>query len=273
MGFIPNKSWVANGLTLANLAFGLIAMVVLFEHQGGKVHWWVAGLMAASFLCDFLDGFAARALRTSSPIGKELDSLADLASFGILPGMLVYHVLKTQLTAGWGHGAGHLPGFAHALPSDWVWIFPLIGLVIPLFSALRLAKFNVDTRQSFGFLGLPTPANALFFLSIFLAHGEQSAAWKAESDEFSMFPTPIEWLFHPMVLPILVLVFSILLVTEIPLLAMKFKEYSWKGNWPRYALLLISVTLLALWWYKAAPLIIVLYFLFSFIDSKIHASQ
>jgi CDP-diacylglycerol--serine O-phosphatidyltransferase len=276
------RNAIPNLLTLGNLACGLVAIILLLDRTRSFYfpHVSIGLLMIGAMAFDFADGFAARALKATSPIGKELDSLADLVSFGILPGLMVFTMLKTMVPFEWQVN----------LPIDYFWtgektwkatLFSYIGLLIPLVSALRLAKFNVDTRQSYGFLGLPTPANALFFLSIFLIWAsdftpklQPMGPSPYETFQFlsmeAYMANPFAILYHPIVLIALTLIFSILLVTEIPLLAMKFKDYTWKGNWPRYALILISVTLLAILWIRAIPLIIVLYFLFSFIDTRIH---
>jgi CDP-diacylglycerol---serine O-phosphatidyltransferase len=278
------RNAIPNLLTLGNLACGLVAIVLLMDRPlEPKSVAWIGWLMVGAMAFDFADGFVARALKATSPIGKELDSLSDLVSFGVLPGLMVYAILKwemnTEVLANW------VPGY-HAAPlPTWKLLLPFIGLLIPLFSAYRLAKFNVDTRQSYGFLGLPTPANALLFLSIFLIFGLDGGTIFSMSNDFlpSSFGYDLEvsaigrwsnpflkWLHHPFVLAGLTLLFSSLLITEIPLLAMKFKDYTWKGNWPRYVLILISVTLLAILWFRAIPLIIILYFILSFIDTRIH---
>lgn len=274
------RNAIPNLLTLGNLACGLVAIVLLLDGPLDTAEAKIIGwLMAGAMLCDFADGFAARALKATSPIGKELDSLSDLVSFGVLPGLMVYSMLKTEID---GAARIDLHEGWHSTVLPWYdVVFPFIGLVIPLLSALRLAKFNVDTRQSYGFLGLPTPANALFFLSIFLvfwvdADGLPTAMYNRMGEfEFrhtieATAYTALRWLHNPWVLASLALLFSILLVTEIPLLAMKFKDYAWKGNWPRYVLILISVALLAILWFRAIPLIILLYFILSFIDTRIH---
>jgi CDP-diacylglycerol---serine O-phosphatidyltransferase len=281
------RNAIPNLLTLGNLACGLLAIVMLLDRSAfsdipyAAIGWLMAGAMAF----DFADGFVARALKATSPVGKELDSLSDLVSFGVLPGLMVYTILHQQML--YQHSlenGAFAPWSEHALPL-WRSLLAYTGLLIPLFSAYRLAKFNVDTRQSYGFLGLPTPANALFFLAIFLVYGidaQGSGAFNFDAAilgngglgkaSFVVTTTlPVfKWLFQPYVLAGLSLLFSILLITELPLLAMKFKDYSWKGNWPRYALLLISVPLLAILWFRAIPLIIILYFVFSFIDHRLH---
>ncbi len=283
------RNAIPNLLTLGNLACGLVAIVLLMDSTLEVKFFEIIGwLMVGAMAFDFADGFVARALKATSPIGKELDSLSDLVSFGVLPGLMVYTILrKDVLGAALKSPAFHIETLWGAPDlTFWQIALPFVGLMIPLFSAYRLAKFNTDTRQSYGFLGLPTPANALFFLSVFLIFGidggqhasnamssdDQPSPWHAASHSWVAqiaYPT-LHWLHHPFILAALTLLFSILLITEIPLLAMKFKDYTWKGNWPRYVLILISVTLLAILWYRAIPLIIILYFILSFIDTRLH---
>lgn len=264
------KSWVPNGLTLANLGCGAAAVVLALQPGARYIAWTIALLMLVSMLCDFLDGFAARALKVSSPLGKELDSLADMVTFGLLPGILVMVMIESGLAR--MHAArpmDEVPAL-HA-------ILPWAGLIIPLLSALRLAKFNVDTRQSDKFLGLATPANALFFLSLFLIQSIdqpneylQTLAgpfWKATVDSHWSWPM-VGWMVHPYMLPVLAVVFSGLLVTEIPLIAFKFKGFGWGKNWPKYVLLGISITLLAVFTYRAGPFVLLAYFVLSLIDAK-----
>ena len=272
---------IPNLLTLGNLACGLVAIVLLMDRplEPGIVA-AIGWLMVGAMVFDFCDGFAARALKATSPIGKELDSLSDLVSFGVLPGLMVYTILKREIAM--EATPFSIEGWHTTILPLWKVLLPFIGLLIPLLSALRLAKFNVDTRQSYGFLGLPTPANALFFLSIFLIYGIDSMGigsyyfspdWVSRG-YFEHAPWVVQltlpvfkFLHNSWILAGLTLLFSILLVTEIPLLAMKFKDYTWKGNWPRYVLILLSVTLLAILWFRAIPLIIILYFILSFIDT------
>jgi CDP-diacylglycerol--serine O-phosphatidyltransferase len=276
-------------LTLGNLACGLVAIVLLMDPPiHGEIPYATIGwLMACAMVLDFFDGFVARALKATSPLGRELDSLSDLVSFGVLPGFMVYVMMKREMLVEFApnleYGIAEPWSLHHSMPA-WRLLAAGIGLLIPLFSAYRLAKFNIDTRQSYGFLGLPTPANAFFFLSIFLVFGMDSmglgsayfspdrisrgyfdhSAWAVQAT----LPL-LRFLFQPWILAGLSIIFSILLVTEIPLLAMKFKDYGWKGNWPRYVLILISVPLLAIFWFRAVPLIIALYFLLSFIDTRL----
>lgn len=279
---------IPNLLTLGNLACGLVAIVLLLDHPAYDAPNYVAigWLMVGAMVFDFADGFVARALKATSPLGKELDSLSDLVSFGVLPGLMVYFILKYQMQIEMELSTPTVEGWHTSIVPTWRVLLPFTGLLIPLFSAYRLAKFNIDTRQSYGFLGLPTPANTLFFLSIFLIFMQDISNdpmfFRKAYDRFSSLQhysletesnIPFHWLYQTYVLIGLSLLFSILLITEIPLLAMKFKDYTWKGNWPRYVLILISVTLLAILWFRAIPLIIVLYFILSFIDTRLNKNK
>lgn len=176
-----------------------------------------------SCVFDFFDGFAARILKVSSPIGKELDSLADMVSFGLLPAMVMYVMLIDSNSYGYVY-------------------LPYLAFSIAIFSALRLAIFNLDETQSDSFKGLPTPANALFITALPLLTGNIAIA-----------------LFEPWILIVIVLISSYLLVSGIPLFALKFKSFAWKDNKIRFTFLIISVLLLAVLNVAAIPVIILLY--------------
>jgi len=206
-----------NFLTCCNLICGCIGIVFLLENRGVPAAYFVW----ASCVFDFLDGFAARVLKVSSPIGKELDSLADVVSFGVLPACVMYKLIGASGTSE---------------------ILPFFGFTIAAFSALRLAIFNVDTRQSDSFIGLNTPANTLFISSLPLL-------------PMSVVP----WLFQPMVLIIITFVFSLLLVSPLHFFAFKFKNYSWADNKVRFTFLLVSVLLIFALKTSAIPLIILSY--------------
>lgn len=206
-----------NFLTCCNLICGCIGIVFLLENRGVPAAYFVW----ASCVFDFLDGFAARMLKVSSPIGKELDSLADVVSFGVLPACVMYKLIGASGTSE---------------------ILPFFGFTIAAFSALRLAIFNVDTRQSDSFIGLNTPANTLFISSLPLL-------------PMSVVP----WLFQPMVLIIITFVFSLLLVSPLHFFAFKFKNYSWADNKVRFTFLLVSVLLIIALKTSAIPLIILSY--------------
>lgn len=199
------KQHIPNALTSANLVFGCLAIMQALDGQLQQASYFI---FSAAVL-DFFDGFIARALKAQSELGKQLDSLADVVSFGVAPGMIFYMFSK---------GCMATDGFCYV---------PYLSLLIPVFSALRLAKFNIDTRQTDRFIGLPTPANAMFMASLpFLpgTHGE-------------MLDTILK---SELFLKLVPLVSAYLLVAEIPLIALKFKSYSIPANIYRYALIVIS---------------------------------
>lgn len=206
-----------NFLTCCNLLCGCFGIVFLLEDRGIQAAYfvWAAGLF------DFFDGFAARLLKVASPIGKELDSLADVVSFGVLPALVMYKLI--------GHATDSLA-------------LPYIGFSIAAFSALRLAIFNVDTRQSDSFIGLNTPANSIFITALPL-----------------LSPTIQSWLFQDYILVAITLIFSMLLVSPIHFFAFKFKNFRWADNKIRFTFLVLAVLLLVLLQFNAIPLIILLY--------------
>ena len=176
---------------------------------------------------DFFDGMSARLLHVSSPIGKELDSLADDITFGFAPSAIVFSFLSGL----------HI----HIL------LLPFLAFVMAAFSALRLAKFNLDERQAMGFIGLPTPANALFWGALIVGLGEQLAAMPY-----------VEWIVLAMVF-----VSSYLLVSEIPMFALKFKTWGWKGNEIKYIFLLTCIPLLLCFQVTGIAIIIAWYVILS----------
>lgn len=191
------RKQIPNMLTLANLFSGCIAITMAFQGNFKAVVIWV--VVAALF--DFLDGVFARLLKAYSGIGKELDSLADVVSFGVAPAAAVFILLRDDVL---------LPGFADPLRL----CLPYLAFIMPLFSALRLAKFNTDERQTTSFLGLPTPANGLFWVSYCV--GIQTLS----SGNASLFYVTIGLIF----------VFSWLMVSEIPMFSLKIKKMTLKGN-------------------------------------------
>lgn len=214
-----------NFLTCCNLLCGCLGIVFVLEDRGVPAAWfvWLAGLF------DFFDGFAARMLKVSSPIGKELDSLADVVSFGVLPSLVMYQML------------------GNSSPSRFL---PYLAFMIAVFSALRLAIFNVDETQSDSFRGLNTPANTIFITSLPLV-----------ADRIG------QWLYQPAVLAAITVIFSLLLVSPIRFFAFKFKSFGWKGNEIRFTFLILSVLLVIGLNFLAVPLIVILYILLSLLDS------
>lgn len=227
---------IPNTITLGNVLCGCFGLLYAFEDDFLAVG--VCILLALVF--DFSDGFVARLLKATSPIGKDLDSLADMVTFGVLPGMVMYRFMLFSLCD---------PNVCTGLISQSY--FPFLAFLIPAFSALRLAKFNNDTRQSDQFIGLPTPANAAFVISLPIIVG--------------LHPEFAEIVSHPKVLGVITILSAYLLVAELPLLALKFKNFGVKGNEMRYLLILISVVLVVVFQVVAIPIIIVVYIVLSVI--------
>jgi CDP-diacylglycerol--serine O-phosphatidyltransferase len=234
------KKHIPNMLTLLNLLCGCLAIISTF-HKSFEL---TAILLMMAAVFDFFDGFAARLLGVHSELGKQLDSLADMVTFGVVPGFVMYQLIIYAI----GSGAAYLG------PDEPVWYLAYAGMLIPLFSAYRLAKFNIDTRQSDQFIGLPTPANALLisFLPLLMIPEGNAIA---------------EILLKPYVLITLCAIQSYLMVAELPMIALKFKSFGWKGNEWRYLLLLLSAVVVLLIKQKAVPFIIILYVVLSLIQN------
>jgi len=203
---------IPNAITCLNLFSGCVGVWFAFNgnYQG------VALAVIFSAIFDFLDGMSARLLKAYSPMGKELDSLADVISFGLLPGATVFNMLSV----------------------DYIHSYAYLGFLLTIFSALRLAKFNIDERQTSSFIGLPTPANAIFWAGIALAF----SSW---------------FIAHPLGLLGLTVLFSYLLVAEIPMFSLKFKNLNWKENKLQFVFLGGCLLLIVFLLQKAiAPLIL-----------------
>ena len=198
------KKHIPNTITCCNLISGCIATYFAFMSDYRLALLFI--VLGAVF--DFFDGMVARLLHVSSPIGKELDSLADDITFGFAPSAMIFSYLCTFHI--------HLP------------FIPFLAFVMAAFSALRLAKFNLDERQALGFIGLPTPANALFWGALIV--GLYQSAYSFEG---------LEW-----VILAGVFVSSYLLIAEIPMFALKFKHWGWKGNEVKYLFILSCVPIL-----------------------------
>ncbi len=219
---------VPNMLTLSNLFLGCLAIVSVFKSEWN----YAAFFVLSAAVVDFLDGFVARLLNAHSDIGKDLDSLADCVTFGVVPGFVVYiHLLQ-------------LPMPAH---------FAAVAFLIPMFSAFRLAKFNHDTRQSNCFYGLPTPANGLFIVFLPLT-----------LDYFKLFEGLNQSLFFWLAITVIQ---SYLLVAPVRLQAFKFKNFKVANNWPKYLIVACSLPLLLIFSYFAIPFVVVGYILISIISN------
>ncbi len=242
---------IPNAITCGNLLCGCLAIIRIFE--GDLI--MSAYLVGLAAVLDFLDGFAARMLKAYSDIGKDLDSLADMVTFGVVPGLTMFKMLAF-LTG--GYASGNL--FEQARTNSSL-LLPYAGLVIIIFSALRLAKFNNDTRQTDSFIGLPTPANALLICSLPLVFNYGQAYQEMDYEMFSGFFTDANNL------AIVACFLSLLLVTELPLFSLKFRNFGFKDNALRYGFLLLSICTLLLFGVAGIPLSIVFYILLSFVNN------
>jgi CDP-diacylglycerol--serine O-phosphatidyltransferase len=205
----------------------------------------------AAMVFDFLDGFSARLLKAYSDIGKELDSLADVVSFGVAPGLIIYKLLVAS--------SGNLS----SPDSGFTSILLYITVLMPVCAALRLAKFNIDTTQTNSFKGLPTPANAIAVISVVLA------------ENYSSMPLLKSLTGSTAALLIYTVILSLLMVTRIPLLSLKFKNVIFRGNEGRYILTGLVLISFIIFGFAAAPLIIPIYILVSLITNsyktKVHS--
>ena len=228
------KKHIPNTITCCNLVSGCVAIAYAFSGNVELSFTWI--IIGAVF--DFFDGMSARLLNVSSPIGKELDSLADVVTFGVAPSTILFSELSVM----------SYPAILDPLRS----ILPFTAYIMAAFSALRLAKFNLDERQALGFIGLPTPANALFWGSLIIGAGK----W-LEATPFMVF-----FLLGG------ILISSWLMVSEIPMFALKFKEWGWKGNQIKYIFLLTCIPLLAIFGLTGLAIIIAWYVIISYIIKK-----
>ena len=220
---------IPNTITCCNLISGCIATLSAFM---GEIHMALLWIIIGAIF-DFFDGMSARLLHVSSPIGKELDSLADDITFGMAPAAMVFYEM----------GIMEYPAFLAPVQP----YMPFVAFLIAAFSALRLAKFNLDERQAMGFIGLPTPANALFWGALLVGAGDfiENTTW--------MVPGVI----------VMILLSCWLLVSEIPMFALKFKHWGWKGNEVKYLFLITCVPLLIVFGVTAFAIIIAWYVLLS----------
>ena len=221
------KKHIPNTITLLNQFSGIVACIFAYNSRFDLALLFV--LIGATL--DFMDGAMARLLRVSSPLGKELDSLADVITFGLVPGMIAFRLLG---------------------PLAEVWEYmPYLGFLITLFSTYRLGKFNIDERQTTSFIGLATPANAIFWLG--LAYGYQSLL-SAVSPWFVL---------------VAVVVSSYLLVCELPMFSFKFHNFGWAENRIRYMFIIGAIVLAVVFFRQSLPLIILWYILLSVVGAVI----
>ena len=230
------KRHIPNAITCCNLICGCIAVQQAFAGHTDACFLFI--VLGAAF--DFCDGFAARLLHVSSAIGKELDSLADCITFGFAPATLIYHMLQ------------------QCRPETMPWM-PYAAFLLAAFSALRLAKFNLDERQALGFIGLPTPACALFWASLchIVQHNTRMAFWMQGYPSLS----------NAAIIALLLLS-CWMLVSEVPMFALKFKTYGWKDNALRYSFIAASAAIIACCGWGGFAFIILLYVILSALTQR-----
>jgi len=209
------KKYIPSLLTLSNLFLGCVSIVCIFNNRLD----WVPYLVFFAGLADAFDGLSARLLKVSSELGKELDSLADMVTFGVVPGLVLYHLLIESFS------------FSPLLLQKDQYIWALPAFLITLSSAVRLAKFNIDTRQTMGFLGLATPACTTFFVGLIAAHNGTAG-----------FLTPI--IYNSYFLYAMAGLFSFLLVSEIPMFSAKTKSFKLQDNKLFFSFFFFSIAML-----------------------------
>ena len=226
---------IPNFITSLNLVSGFLA--IIFAGNGDIItgSW----LILAAMIFDFLDGFSARLLKAYSDIGKELDSLADVVSFGVAPALIIYHLLNDSLSL-------FSPMFADS-NNLMIYAILITPAIMPVCAAIRLAIFNLDSTQTKTFRGLPTPANALAVISVIIAGNN------THSELFNSFTR------SPLLLIIFTIILSLLMVSRIPLLSLKIANLRFKGNEGRYILIVLIAASFAIFGILAFPLIIPLY--------------
>ena len=242
------KKHIPNLITLANLLAGLVAIIAALKGDLA----FASFLILLGIFFDFFDGFAARLLKVSSELGKQLDSLADVVTSGVAPSIIMYKLLEnSQGQTEWFQNFSSTIGSWIPTDDDTFYYFPYIALLFALASAYRLANFNIDTRQSSSFIGLPTPASTLVIaaLPLIQLYSTNYFAIALTNDKF--------------VLIGITLLLSILMNIELPLFSLKFKNLSFKDNAVVFIFLLISLALVITLKFIAIPLIIAIYILFS----------
>jgi CDP-diacylglycerol--serine O-phosphatidyltransferase len=230
------KKHFPNLITLLNLLAGCLAIVAIARGELIQASWWI--IFAAFF--DLLDGLVARLLEATSEIGKQLDSLADVVSFGVAPGFILYTLIGNALTA-------------NISSPDLIEILPYTGFLIPLFGALRLARFNLDPGQQYDFKGLPIPVTALFILSIPIIINCQLVVIPWLNSFFN----------SPWVLIGLAILLSALMVSPLRLFSLKFRSIQWKHNRGRVILIAAALILFFSIRFASVPFIILLYIILS----------
>lgn len=244
---------IPNLFTLLNLIFGCFAIIYAMENEivvyydinrGQEMmqvpeKMWMASLfIALAGVVDFLDGFVARLFKATSAMGKQLDSLADVVSFGVAPGIILYQFLRLAVANN-----------PEAIDTSVLWLAP--AFLVPAAAAWRLAKFNIATDQEYGFKGVPTPAVGLLLASLPLIY------WNAESTSI------FEALRNKWVLYAIIFVMAALMVSNLPIMGLKFKNFSVKDNWPKFLLIAVAIIAVLILKWTAVPAIFIAYVLIS----------
>ncbi len=248
------KKHIPNLFTLMNLFSGMIAVIMAATDE----------LILATFFVflgiffDFFDGFFARKLNVEGELGKQLDSLADMVTSGVVPGIIMFQLMLYASKGMWFMELSCETGNWQEYQETYFYFIPFSGFIITLAAAYRLANFNIDERQTNSFIGLPTPAFSIFIMSLPLI--------LFYSDNMFF----INLLQNMYVLLAITIFGSYLMNAEIPLFSLKFKQYAWKGNEIKYVFLLLTIIMLVLLKTVAIPLTIILYILLSVLDNKVN---
>ena len=249
---------IPNFVTLLNLFCGSIA--VLFAVNGNMIA--TALFVFLGIFFDFFDGLAARLLNVQGELGKQLDSLADVVTSGVVPGIVLFQLISKAFTK----GSWDLKNVINVKTPMWehfnsTFFIAIIGLIVTLAAAYRLAKFNIDERQTSSFIGLPTPAAALVVLSLPLILAYSNNQFFINLIENAWF------------LIGLAVLLSYLMNAEIPLFSLKFKDYTWKNNKVKFSYILITVVLCVFLQFVAIPIVIIVYVLLSLVDVKLTSKK
>lgn len=244
------KKHIPNTITLLNLASGLLAVIAVFKGYYDEAFIFVC----LGIFFDFWDGFLARKFKVSGELGLQLDSLADVVTSGVVPGLMMFKLFQDIQEDDTSK---------YFLTEEFYYMgfVPYLGFIITLASAYRLAKFNIDTRQTDSFIGLPTPANALLIMSIPMIQYAGTHEWLVEA------------LYNPFILLAITVLSAYMLNAEIPLFSLKMKDFSWKKNKLQVIFLALSVVLLFLIGFTALPVIILLYVALSVLNNTVLAKK
>jgi len=236
------KKHIPNTITLLNLLAGLLALIHAFNGNYNEAF----SLVCLGIFFDYWDGFFARICKVQSPIGLQLDSLADMVTSGVVPGLVMYKMLADIQE--------NQSQYNLTEDTYYMGVVPYLGFLITLASCYRLAKFNIDTRQTDSFIGLPTPANALLIMSIPMIQFHSEFEWL------------VDFLSNPYVLVGVTVLSSYLLNAEIPLFSLKVKSFSWEKYKMQVVFLILSLILIVLLEFIAIPIIILLYVILSVVN-------